>query len=64
MDVQQQNPIGDIIERVADYLAERGYAYVEDDKLDDLAAALTAALRAAAIPIHSGVEVTSPARGR
>lgn len=62
MDVQSQNPIAVIAGQVADCLAERGYAFVEDDKLGKLADALTAFLHAAAIPIHSDREVTSPSR--
>jgi hypothetical protein len=49
-----------IAEQVADGCAERGYAFIEDDKVDDLALVLDSFLTAAGIPVHP--TVTDPAR--
>jgi len=39
--------------RVANYLADRGYAFVEDDQLDGLDEVLTAFLLRAGIPVQA-----------
>jgi hypothetical protein len=40
-------------EQVADCLAERGYAFVEDDQLDTLAAALRSFLTETGVPVNA-----------
>ncbi|WP_412748807.1 hypothetical protein [Krasilnikovia sp. M28-CT-15] len=51
MDVENKDPLMDIAEQVADWLADRGYAFVEDDKLPALADTLRAFLRTAGIAV-------------
>jgi len=46
------DPLWGIAEQVADCLSERGYAFVEDDKLGALAAALRLFLTDAGIPVE------------
>ena len=50
-------PIQRIAQQVADCFSESGYAFVEDDQLGILAAALTSFLIAANIPINTNDEV-------
>ena len=45
----------DIAEQVADCFAASGYAFVEEDEIDKLAAALRSFLAAAEIPLHPPV---------
>ncbi|MEV4344594.1 hypothetical protein AB0J83_08975 [Actinoplanes sp. NPDC049596] len=47
---QDVEPMQRIARQVADCVAESGYAFVEDDKLEALSAALTAFLSEADIP--------------
>ena len=46
MDAQNEDPVWRSAARVADCLAECGYAFIEDDQLEDLAELLRAFLRA------------------
>ena len=52
------DPVGDplwhVAERAADALSERGYAFVEDDKLGALVAALRSFLTASGLPVNAG----------
>jgi hypothetical protein len=48
------DPLWHVAERVADCIAERGYAFVEDDKVGALAAALRSFLMAAGVPVNAG----------
>ncbi|MFD1364283.1 hypothetical protein [Actinoplanes sichuanensis] len=50
------DPIRDVAEQVADNLSHRGYAFVEDDKVESLAATLRAFLQAAGIPLNAAGE--------
>ncbi|MEU4420308.1 hypothetical protein AB0F81_06750 [Actinoplanes sp. NPDC024001] len=50
MSVESEEPLHTIAGQVADLLSQRGYAFVEDDKVDSLAATLQAFLNAAGIP--------------
>lgn len=52
MTAQIDEPLIRIAERVADCFAERGYAYIEDDKIEVLAAALKTFLTTTGIPTH------------
>ncbi|KHD75997.1 hypothetical protein MB27_19075 [Actinoplanes utahensis] len=52
MIAQTDDPIRDVAEQVADSLSHRGYAFVEDDKVEPLAATLRAFLQAAGIPLN------------
>ena len=49
---QQNEPILAIAEKVADMITYSGYAYVEEDHLNGLAAALQAFLNSAGIPVN------------
>jgi len=49
----QEDPLWRIAEQVADCFAERGYAFVEDDKLGTLVAVLRSFLTVAGIPARS-----------
>jgi hypothetical protein len=53
MTVQSSDPLLPVAERVADCIAEHGYAFVEDDKLEALAAVLRFFLTATGIPVNS-----------
>ncbi|MEU4693729.1 hypothetical protein [Actinoplanes sp. NPDC023714] len=58
------DPIDEIAEKVADLFAARGYAFVEEDHLEALAAVLSAFLLTAGIAVHEtrpGAELTGPA---
>ena len=46
------DPILRIAQQVADCFSENGYAFVEDDKLEALATALTSFLKDAGIPVN------------
>lgn len=50
--VQRHNPMQRITQQVADCFSANGYAFVEDDKLEALAAALTSFLADAGIPVN------------
>jgi hypothetical protein len=50
--IQQTDPILAIADNVADMIADCGYAYVEDEHLDGLAAALRSFLNSAGIPVN------------
>ena len=52
MSVSVEDPIKEIAGQVADCLSQHGYAFVEDDKIDALAAALQAFLLAAGVRTH------------
>jgi hypothetical protein len=54
MERQHGDPLRGIAEQVADCFAARGYAFVEDDRIDSLAAALRDFLAGAGIPVHAG----------
>ena len=47
-----EDPLREITERVADCLAQTGYAFVEDDKVEALAVTLRAFLRTAGVPVR------------
>jgi len=53
MSIQNGDPLWRVAERVADCLSERGYAFVEDDKLESLAAALRSFLTATGVPVSA-----------
>ncbi|SDT35161.1 hypothetical protein [Actinoplanes derwentensis] len=50
-------------EQVANCLAESGYAFVEEDKIDGLAATLETYLNVAGIPVNTGGTEESTALG-
>jgi len=50
--IQSCDPMHRIAHQVADCLSESGYAFIEDDKLEALAAALTSFLNEADVPIN------------
>jgi hypothetical protein len=52
MRAQNADPLRQIAEQVADCFAERGYAFVEDDKIEGLAALLESFLTVAGIPAN------------
>ncbi|WP_412743361.1 hypothetical protein [Krasilnikovia sp. MM14-A1004] len=52
MNAQSCDPLIEIAEQVAFCFAERGYAFVEDDKVEALADTLRSFLKAAGIPVH------------
>jgi hypothetical protein len=52
MGAQHSDPLRHVAEQVADCLSARGYAFVEDDNLDTLAATLRSFLTAAGIPVN------------
>lgn len=52
MGVKSRDPLRQIAEQVADCLADSGYAFVEDDKIEGLAALIEAFLTTAGIPTH------------
>jgi hypothetical protein len=54
MAIQNGDPLWRVADRVADCLSEHGYAFVEDDKLEALAAVLRSFLTAAGIPVNAG----------
>ncbi|GAB3813077.1 hypothetical protein ACFOX0_20775 [Micromonospora zhanjiangensis] len=47
-----QDPLHQIAERVADCIADSGYAFVEQDNIDELAVALNSFLTEAGIQTH------------
>ena len=49
------DPLLRIAEQVADCFSEQGYAFVEDDKLEGLAAVLRSFLMVAGIPVKTPV---------
>lgn len=53
MSTQSTDPLLWIAEQVADLFSEHGYAFVEDDKLDGLAAVLRSFLVVAGIPVNT-----------
>jgi hypothetical protein len=53
MSTQNGDPLWRVAEQVADCLSERGYAFVDDDKLESLAAALRSFLTATGIPVNA-----------
>ena len=53
MSTQNSDPLWHIAEQVADCFSERGYAFVEEDKLETLAAALRSFLTVAGIPVNT-----------
>jgi len=64
MKTKHEDPLLLGARRVADSLAERGYAFIEDDQLEGLAAVLRSFLTAAGISVNA-VEADSarvPAR--
>lgn len=63
MSIQTGDPLRRIAEQVADCFAECGYAFVEDDKIDGLAAVLRSFLTAAAIPINVDTTGSLPTTG-
>jgi hypothetical protein len=54
MTIRNGDPLWNAADQVAYCLSEYGYAFVEDDKLDALAAVLRSFLTAAGIPVHVG----------
>ena len=52
MAAEIDEPLIRLAERVADCFAERGYAYIEDDHIEMLAASLQTVLAAAGIPAN------------
>ena len=50
MSANERDPLRHIAEQVADCFAESGFAFVEDDRIDELAALLGSFLSAAGIP--------------
>jgi hypothetical protein len=52
MRAQNADPLRQIAEQVAYCFAERGYAFVEDDKVEGLAALLESFLTVAGIPAN------------
>ena len=52
MSVKGRDRLHQIAEQVANCIAESGYAFVEDDKLEGLAALLGSFLTVAGIPIN------------
>lgn len=52
MSVKSRDPLHQIAEQVADCLAASGYAFVEDDKIEGLAALLGSFLVVADVPIN------------
>ena len=52
MDTEVDDPIVSIAAHVADCLSASGYAFVEDDKIEDLADALRDFLDGAGIPFN------------
>lgn len=54
---QQNDPILAVADRVADTIANCGYAYVEEEHLNGLAAALRSFLSSAGIPVHPELAV-------
>jgi hypothetical protein len=52
MSVKSYDPLHRIAEQVADCFAESGYAFVEDDKIEGLAALLGSFLTVARIPVN------------
>lgn len=52
MSVKDCDPLHRIAEQVADYFTYSGYAFVEEDKIDGLAATLGSFLTVAGIPIN------------
>jgi hypothetical protein len=58
---QSNDPMQSITQHVADCFSEDGYAFIEDDKLEALSAALTAFLTDARIPVNIPADLpTSP----
>ena len=53
MSIPKNDPIWLIAERVADSISDTGYAFIEDDKIDGLAATLQSFLLVARIPVHA-----------
>jgi hypothetical protein len=53
MAVQNSDPLWRAAERAADCISEHGYAFVEDDKLEALAAVLRSFLTATGIPVKA-----------
>lgn len=49
---QQNDPILAVANKVADMITYSGYAYVEEEHLDGLAAALQSFLNSAGIPVN------------
>ena len=60
---QSHDPMQRITRQVADCFSEDGYAFVEDDKLEALAAALTSFLTDARIPVNASAD-TKPSAAR
>ncbi|WP_412748168.1 hypothetical protein [Krasilnikovia sp. M28-CT-15] len=52
MNAPSCDPLIDIAEQVAFCFSERGYAFVEDDKVEALADTLRSFLKTAGIPVH------------
>ncbi|MEU4424184.1 hypothetical protein AB0F81_26455 [Actinoplanes sp. NPDC024001] len=50
----------EVAEQVADSLSQRGYAFVEDDKIEALTATLQAFLQTAGIPLNPSGRASSP----
>jgi hypothetical protein len=61
---QSGDALRQIAEHVADCFSDRGYAFIEDDKIDDLADLLGAFLTAADIPVDTPVAATAPDGGQ
>jgi hypothetical protein len=53
MKTHDDDPLRHVAGRVADCMAECGYAFVEDDQLDGLAAVLRSFLMVAGVPINA-----------
>jgi hypothetical protein len=62
MTTQVRDPLTRIAEQVADSISACGYAFVEDDKIDGLAAVLRSFLTVAGIPVNtaSGDALATP----
>jgi hypothetical protein len=60
MTIQHSDPIVEIAERVTYCFSQSGYAFIEDDKVDALAVALTSFLQTEGIPVHSEAEACTP----
>ncbi|RZU51741.1 hypothetical protein EV385_3574 [Krasilnikovia cinnamomea] len=54
------DPLIEIAEKVAFCFSERGYAFVEDDKVEALADTLGSFLKTAGIPVHAVADDTFP----
>jgi hypothetical protein len=61
---QQDDPIVAIANKVADMITYSGYAYVEDEHLNELAVALRSFLNSAGIAVNPELAVARLGEGR